>query len=114
MCFILRDNILATEHLNDLILNKIVLAIGTRGNADLVESAKEELALLAVTLQVIIDISINLYYFGLPEKTSFGYHFREVTNAGRNDSSVSCRSSLCQRKMEDLLQSSSNLSLFHV
>jgi hypothetical protein len=47
---------LATEHLNDLILNKIVLAIGTRGNVDLVESAKEELALLAVTLQVFVDL----------------------------------------------------------
>jgi len=50
--FYFRDNFPATEHLNKLILNKIVVAVASRGNVDLVESAKEELTLLAVTLQV--------------------------------------------------------------
>ena len=50
ICLLTRDNPDATEHLNQLIRDKIGLALIGRGNPDLVESARHEMSLLAVTI----------------------------------------------------------------
>jgi len=50
ICLLTRDNVEATEHLNKLIQDKIGLALIGRGNPDLVESARHEMSLLAVTI----------------------------------------------------------------
>ena len=50
ICLLTRDNTDATEHLNKLIRDKIGLALVGRGNQDLVESARHEMSLLAVTI----------------------------------------------------------------
>ena len=50
ICLLTRDNADATEHLNKLIRDKIGLALVGRGNPDLVESARHEMSLLAVTI----------------------------------------------------------------
>jgi E3 ubiquitin-protein ligase UBR4 len=50
ICLLTRDNVSATEHLNKLICDKIRLALIGRGNPDLVESARHEMSLLAVTI----------------------------------------------------------------
>ena len=50
ICLLTRDNAQATEHLNKLIKDKIGSALTGRGNPDLVESARHEMSLLAVTI----------------------------------------------------------------